>query len=89
MQFSSFLREDFHPSLPHRAVGVPAGPTRRPHHPEAAAHAGLHVAAAERGHFAQLPRDLDGFVEQQAEVALVRQAAGTRHLTEQVCEGQK
>lgn len=44
----------------------------RPHHAEAAAHAGLNVAAAERGHFAQLSGDLDGLVEQQAEVALVR-----------------
>lgn len=61
---------------------------RLSHHTEAAAHAGLNVAAAERGHFAQLPRDLDGLVEQQAEVTLVRQAPGARHLPEQVCKHQ-
>lgn len=65
-----------------------SGVTPRPHHTEAAAHAGLNVAAAERRHFAQLPWDLDGLVEQQAEVALVRQAPGTRHLPEQVCNQQ-
>lgn len=62
---------------------------QRPHHTEAAAHAGLNVAAAERGHFTQLPGDLDSLVEQKAEVALVRQAPGTRHLPEQVCNHQR
>lgn len=50
---------------------------------EAAAHAGLDVGAPEGGHLAQLPRDLDGFVEQQAELPLVARVARRRHLAEE------
>ncbi|TNN72734.1 hypothetical protein EYF80_017018 [Liparis tanakae] len=44
-----------------------------------AADAGLHVAAPESGDFAQLSGDLDGFVEQQAEVTLSCQAVDHLH----------
>lgn len=53
-----------------------------PHHAEAAADAGLHVAAPEGSHLAQLAGDLDGFVEQHAEVTLVGQTSRTTHLPE-------
>lgn len=54
------------------------------HQSEAAADAGLHVAAAEGRHLSQLAGDLDGLVQQQAEVSLVSQPSGARHLTEQI-----
>lgn len=50
---------------------------------EAAAHAGLDVGATEGGHLAQLPGDLDGFVEQQAELPLVAGVARRSHLAEE------
>lgn len=51
---------------------------------EAAAHAGFYVGASEGGHLPQLPRDLDGFVEQQTELPLVARVARRRHLAEEV-----
>lgn len=51
---------------------------------EAAAHAGFDVGASEGGHLPQLPRDLDGFVEQQAELPLVARVARRRNLAEEV-----
>lgn len=60
---------------------------RGTHESEAAADAGLHVAAPEGCHLPELPRDLDGLVEQDAQVPLVTQAPGIRHLAEEVCGG--
>lgn len=51
---------------------------------EAASDAGLDIAAPEGGHFPQLPRDLDGVVQQEPQPALVTEAGGTCHLLEQV-----
>lgn len=50
---------------------------------EAAADGGLDVGAAKGGHFAQLPGDLDGVVQQQAQAALVAKARRTGNLSEQ------
>lgn len=61
------------------------GPRPCTHKAEAAADAGLHVAAPERRHLAQLARDLDGLVEQDAQVPLVTQAPGICHLAEEIC----
>lgn len=62
----------------------------RPWHPthktEAAADAGLHVAAPERRHLSQLAWDLDGLVEQDTKVPLVTQSPGIRHLAEKICQ---
>lgn len=63
------------------------GGHRGTHESEAAADAGLHVAAPEGCHLPELPRDLDGLVEQDAQVPLVTQAPGVRHLAEEVCGG--
>lgn len=43
---------------------------------EAAADAGLDVGASKGGHLAQLPWDLDGFVEQEAQLSLVARVPG-------------
>lgn len=51
---------------------------------EAAADAGFDVGASEGGHLPQLPRDLDGFVKQQAKLPLVTRVACRRHLAEEV-----
>lgn len=56
---------------------------------EAASDARLDVAAPEGGHLPQLPRDLDGVVQQQPQPALVTEASGTCHLFEQVCRKEK
>lgn len=61
------------------------GPCPRTHKAEAAADAGLHVAAPEGCHLPQLPRDLDGLVEQDTEVPLVTQSPGVGHLAEEIC----
>ena len=50
---------------------------------EAAADAGLDVAAPEGGHLPQLPRDLDGVVEEEPQAPLVTEARGAGHLAEQ------
>lgn len=42
-----------------------------PHHAEAATDTWLHIAAPKSSNFTQLTGDLNGFVEQQAEVTLV------------------
>ena len=54
---------------------------------EAAADAGLDVGAPEGGHLAQLPRDLDGVVQQEAQLPLVARVPRRRHLVEQVWRG--
>lgn len=51
---------------------------------EAAADAGFDVGASEGGHLPQLPRDLDGFVKQQAELPLVTRVTCRCHLAEEV-----
>ena len=51
---------------------------------EAASDAWLDIAAPEGGHFPQLPRDLDGVVQQEPQPALVAEAGGACHLLEQV-----
>lgn len=61
------------------------GPSPRTHKAEAAADAGLHIAAPKRRHLPQLARDLDGLVEQDPEVPLVTQAPGVGHLAEEIC----
>lgn len=61
----------------------------RPWHPthkaEAAADAGLHVAAPKCRHLPELAWDLDGLVEQDAQVPLVTQSPSIRHLAEEIC----
>ena len=54
---------------------------------EAAADTGLDVGAPEGGHLAQLPGDLDGVVQQQAQLPLVARVPRRRHLVEQVWRG--
>lgn len=54
---------------------------------EAAADTWFNVRTSKRGHFAQLPRDLDSFVKQQTELSLVTCVACRRYLTEEICEG--
>lgn len=54
---------------------------------EAAADAGLDVGASKGGHLAQLPRDLDGFMEQEAQLSLVARVPGRCHLAEKVWTG--
>lgn len=70
---------------PARLLQAGRGPRPRTHEAEAAADAGLHVAAPERCHLPQLARDLDGLVEQDAEVPLVTQSPGVGHLAEEIC----
>ena len=51
---------------------------------KAAANAGLDVGASKGGNLAQLPRDLDGFMKQQAQLSLVARVACRCYLAEQV-----
>lgn len=53
------------------------------HKLEAAADRRLDVGAAEGGDFAQLPGDLDGVVEEEAQATLVTETRGTGNLSEQ------
>lgn len=50
---------------------------------KAAAHTGLDIAPSERRHLTQLPGDLNGVVQKEAETPLVTEACGTGHLSEQ------
>lgn len=54
---------------------------------EAAADAGLDVGPSKGGHLAQLPWDLDGFVEQEAQLSLVARVPGRCYLAEKVWTG--
>lgn len=54
---------------------------------KAAANAGLDVGASKGGHLAQLPRDLDGFMKQEAQLSLVARVTCWRYLAEQVWAG--
>lgn len=74
------------PTVGHRGDGRIDG-RRSTHESEAAADAGLHVAAPERCHLTQLPWHLDGLVQQHTQVPLVTQPACVRHLAEEVCKG--
>lgn len=56
---------------------------------EAASDARLDIAAPKGGHFAELPRDLDGVVQQEPQPALVTEASGACHLLEQVWRKEK
>lgn len=56
---------------------------------EAASDARLNIAAPKGGHFPQLPRDLDGVVQQEPQPALVTEAGGACHLLEQVWRKEK
>ncbi len=49
---------------------------------KAAAHTGLDIAPSERRHLTQLPGDLNGVVQKEAEAPLVTEACGTGHLSE-------
>lgn len=49
---------------------------------EAAADGGLDVGAAEGGDLAQLPGDLDGVVEEEAQATLVAETCGAGNLSE-------
>lgn len=54
---------------------------------EAAADTGLDVRASKGGHLAQLPWDLDGFMEQEAQLSLVARVPGRCYLAEKVWRG--
>lgn len=54
---------------------------------EAAADTRFNVRTPKRCHLAQLPGDLDGFVEQQTELPLVARVTGWRHLAEEIFGG--
>lgn len=54
---------------------------------KAAANTRLDVGAAKGSHLPQLPRDLDGFMEQQTELPLVTRVTCRCYLAEEVCEG--
>lgn len=54
---------------------------------KAAANAGLDVGASKGSHLAQLPRDLDGLMEQEAQLSLVARVTCRRYLAEQVWAG--
>ena len=76
------------------ACGCPGGPAGdgerdRTYVLEAAPDAGLDVGAPEGGHLAQLSWDLDGVVQQQAQLPLVARVPSRRHLVEQVWRGRE
>lgn len=81
------LPRDTRSSPPARPHGGASPGHRGTHESEAAADAGLHIAAPEGRHLPQLARDLDGLMEQDTQVPLVAQAPGVRHLAEEVCGG--